>query len=205
MQFLTPTCLGLRPCMFPLSREAGRGATGSRPGWLNEIQGPTLFSLSDHHTRATKEQSPDLYSPKPSTKPTMQVSIRSNGHPNLKWHIIRQIISIHQILLLNYGRADTWYFSADTFDVTELHNTTKHYGPYKLLITTHQKDRIHGTIRWVHPALKNETIVQALRIDSKLEPTISEVPHTNNRSFQSSRIRHQHLHTTSNLTIRTLQ
>ena len=98
-------------------------------------------------------------------------------------HIIRQIISTHQILLLNYGRADTWYFSADTFDVTELHNTTKHYGPYTLHITIHQKDRINGTIRWVPPALKNETMVQALRIVSKLEPTVSEVPHTNNRSF----------------------
>ena len=130
-----------------------------------------------------EEQSPDLYSPKPSIKPTMQVSIRSNGHPNLNGHIIRHIISTHQILLLNYGRADTWYFSADTFDVTELHNTTKHYGPYTLHITIHQKDRINGTIRWVPPALKNETILQALRIVSKLEPTISEVPHTNNRSF----------------------
>ena len=135
----------------------------------------------------------------------MQVTIRSNGHPNLRGHIIRQIISTHPIMLLNYARADTWYFSADTFDVTELHNTTKHYGPHTLHITIHQNDRINGTIRWVHPALKNETIVQALRIDSKLGPTVLEVPHTNNRSFQSSRIRHQHLHTTSNLTIRTLQ
>ena len=61
-------------------------------------------------------------------------------------------------------RADTWYFSADTFDVTGLHNTTKHYGPYTLHFTIHQQDRIDGTIIWIPPAMENETILQALRI-----------------------------------------
>ena len=36
-------------------------------------------------------------------KPTMQMKIRTNGDPNVRGNIIRQIISTHQILLLNYG------------------------------------------------------------------------------------------------------
>ena len=113
----------------------------------------------------------------------MKVYITTNGHPNLRGHIIRQLISQQQIHLLNYGRADTWFFSSDNFNITTMNNTTKQYGPYTLHFTLHENDRIDGTLRWVPPSLRNEILLKALRIISKKEPTIEAVPFTNNRRF----------------------
>ena len=112
---------------------------------------------------------------------TMQVTINSRGLPNLRGHIIRQLISEKPILLLNYGRADTWYFSSEAFDVTMLHNTTKTYGQYKLSFANYDKARVDGTLRWVLPAINNDTLIKALRSFSIKEPTIQTIPLTNNR------------------------
>ena len=40
-----------------------------------------------------------------------------------------------------------------------------------------------GNRRWVPPTLSNDTILKALRKISKLEPTVTEIAFTNNRSF----------------------
>ncbi|XP_059174208.1 putative uncharacterized protein DDB_G0290521 [Physella acuta] len=114
----------------------------------------------------------------------LDVTINSKGHPNLRGHILRQPISDQQIFLLNYGRADTWFFTSTAFDVTTLHNNThKTYGPYTLHFTLHEKDRINGTLRWVPPTLSDRTLIQALQPYSNKEPSINAIPLTTNRSF----------------------
>ena len=186
---ITQTNLGL--ATLPPEAKAAKGK--SHPdfglGGLMKDRAP-LPSLPAALTAPTtiimdfpEEEPPDLYQPLTTSKATIQVKIRNNGHPNLRGHVIRQIISDKQILLLNYGRADTWFFSADTFDVTQLHNTIKQHGPYTLSFQIYQKDKINGTIRWVPPAMSNETILKALRIVSKLEPSVTQVPYTSNRNF----------------------
>ena len=186
---ITQTNLGL--ATLPPEAKAAKGK--SHPdfglGGLMKDRAP-LPSLPAAFTAPTtiimdfpEEEPPDLYQPLTTSKATIQVKIRNNGHPNLRGHVIRQIISDKQILLLNYGRADTWFFSADTFDVTQLHNTIKQHGPYTLSFQIYQKDKINGTIRWVPPAMSNETILKALRIVSKLEPSVTQVPYTSNRNF----------------------
>ena len=179
---ITQTNKGVAP-LPPEARAQRRSYPDFGSGSLMKSKAPPFAAQTTIMIDRPEEDSPDLYSTQPTSKPTMKVTIRNNGHPNLRGHIIRQLISTHQILLLNYGRADTWYFSADTFDVAGLHNTTKQHGPYTLHFTLHQKDKIEGTIRWVPPALKNETILQALRIVSKFEPSVTEVPYTSNRNF----------------------
>lgn len=69
------------------------------------------------------------------------------------------------------------------FNVTTINNAAKQCGPYTLHFTLHEKDRIDGTIGWVPPALKNETILKELQIISKIEPIVTDVPHTNNINF----------------------
>ena len=114
---------------------------------------------------------------------TMKITIGSKGHPNLRSHIIRQLISDKTTILLNYGRGDTWYFSSDAYDVTKLHNTIKTHGPYTLKFTNYDKTRIDGTLRWVPPSPSNETLVEALNIFSQKEQYLNIIPHTSNRSF----------------------
>ena len=113
----------------------------------------------------------------------IQVTIQTNGHPNIPGPTIRNLISPHQVLLLNYGRADTWYFASNSFNAEDLDGTTKQHGPYTLIVSINPKDKINGTLRWVPPMLSNETLLNALRIVSKLGPTVTAIPFTNNRKF----------------------
>ena len=61
-----------------------------------------------------EEDGPDLFATNSATT-VMQVTIKSNGHQSLPGHISRSLISPHQVLLLNYIRAYTWYFAYDSF------------------------------------------------------------------------------------------
>jgi hypothetical protein len=167
----------------PGSRDLGRSHPDYGSGGLMKSRAQP-FSAASSTTlmiELPEEESPDLIPSQPNT--VMQVVIQTNGHPNLRGHIIRKLISPHQILLMNYGRSDTWYFSSDKFNVTTMDNTSKQHGPYTLHFTTYHRDKVNGTLRWVPPSLGNDAILKALRIISKKEPTVNDIPFTNNRSF----------------------
>ena len=102
----------------------------------------------------SKESCPELFK-----SHTMKITIVGKGHPNLRGHIIRQLISDKPTLLLNYGRGDTWYFRSDANDVTKFHNTIKTHGPYTLQFTSYDQTRIDGTLRWVTSILSNECLI----------------------------------------------
>ena len=61
------------------------------------------------------EEGPDLFNTLTQSATVMQVTVKTNGHPNLP----------HQVLLLNYGRADTWCFASDSFNTADLDGITK--------------------------------------------------------------------------------
>jgi hypothetical protein len=138
------------------------------------------FSATTAILDLPEEDCPELF---PADSPTIQVTINSNGQPNLRGHILRQLISNQQIFLYNYGRADTWFFTSTAFDVTTLHNTHKTHGPYTLYFILHEKNRINGTLRWVPPTLSDRTLIQALQPYSNKEPSIYTIPLTTNRNF----------------------
>jgi hypothetical protein len=163
----------------PGSRDLGRSHPDYGSGGLMKSRAQP-FSATTAILNFPDQECPELYT---ADSPTIQVTIHSTGQPNLRGHILRQLISDQQILLLNYGRADTWYFSSITFDVTKLHNTHKTYGPYTLYFSLHQKDKINGTLRWVPPTLSDHTLIQALQPYSNKQPIINTIPHTNNRNF----------------------
>ena len=154
-------------------------------GGFNESMGPTpSFSAATTLTMDLPEdEGPDPFTTTLKSQTIMEVLVKTNGKPYPPGHIIRSLISPHQVLLLNYGRADTWYFAADTFKAADLDKTTINHGPYTLQISTHHKDKVCGTLRWVPPTMSNEALTKALRVISKLEPTITEIPFTNNRNF----------------------
>ena len=93
------------------------------------------------------EDGPDLFKTQTSSATVIQVTIQTNGHPNLPDHIIRNPIDPSQVLLLNYGRADTRYFASDSFNVADLNGTTKQHGPYTLAFSIYHEDKINGTLR----------------------------------------------------------
>ena len=84
------------------------------------------ISVSAKDTTITiqDEEGPYLFATNAVTSTIMLVNIKTNGHPSLRGHIIRSLIIPNQVLLLNYGRADTWYFESDSFDAAGLNNTT---------------------------------------------------------------------------------
>ena len=92
------------------------------------------------------EEGPDLFTTKLAKTIMMQIIIKTNGHPSLPGHTIRNLFSPHQVLMLNYGCADTWYFATNTFKAADLNNTITH-GPYTLEISTHQTNKVSDTIR----------------------------------------------------------
>jgi hypothetical protein len=164
----------------PRSKDPGRCHPDYGSGGLMKSWAQTFSAKSTAILNLPQEECPDLY---PAETPTMQVSIIAKGQPKLRGHIIRQLISNQQIHLLNYGRADTWFFSSQAFDVTTMHNTYKTHGPYTLHFTLYEKNKINGTLRWVPPTLNNATLMQALSPYSNKEPLITTIPYTNNRSF----------------------
>ena len=103
-------------------------------GLLRAWAQPLTFSAKKT-TLILDEECPDLFATKLANKTVMQITIKANGHPSLPGHIIRSLISPHQVQLLNYGRADTWYFATDTSEAVDLNNKIITHGPYTLEIT----------------------------------------------------------------------
>jgi hypothetical protein len=163
----------------PGPRGLGRSLPDYGPGGLMKSRAQPL-SATTAILDLPDEDCPELF---PADSPTIQVTINSGGQPNLRGHILRQLISNQQIFLLNYGRADTWFFTSNAFDVTTLHNTHKTHGPYTLFFTLHEKNRVNGTLRWVPPTLSDRTLIKALQPYSNKEPSIYTIPLTTNRSF----------------------
>ena len=120
--------------LSPYSKSWWEELPGLRSEKLNESMGLTpLFQGQGNHTLndLKDEDGPDLYATH-SASTIMQVTIRNNDHPSLPGHLVRKLISPHQVMLLNYGRTDTWYFATDTFEATDLNNTTITHSPYSL-------------------------------------------------------------------------
>ena len=97
----------------------------------------TMKELAPTHSLPANSTTVSLYlsnesCPEHFKSNTIQINIDNEWHPNLRGHIIRELISDKPTLLLNYGRGDTWYFSSDAYDVTKLHNTIKTHRPNTL-------------------------------------------------------------------------
>ena len=75
---VAPSDIPSRPRGWEMS-EPGQGPEG-----LMKKSAPPFSALTTITLELPEEESPDLYSFKPSKTPTMQVPIRSNGHPYLK-------------------------------------------------------------------------------------------------------------------------
>ena len=120
---------GVAPTLDPSKARAGEkshltyGLAGLMKPLVQTL--PGAANSTTLYLDLPEEESPDLYETNSTPSPVMKVYITTNGHPNLRGHIIRQLISQQQIHLLNYGRADTWFFSSDNFNVTTMNNTTK--------------------------------------------------------------------------------
>ena len=131
--------LGVAPSYVP-SRPRGweRSQPGHGPEGLIKERAPNFSDPAETIILDMQnEDGPDLFKTQTSSATVKQVTIQTNCHPNLPGHTIRNLISPHQVLLLNYGRADTWYFASDSFNAADLDCTTKQ------IAARGQQSRIH--------------------------------------------------------------